>query len=219
MALAVVAFGCQAVIGEDFSEKKHACFPLSNAGCGDGQACVYAQDAAVPMCVAAGPGGQGALCSGTTGCAAKTTCFNTAGNNACLQYCVPGTDTCPVHSYCGRFKSLDGAPIGLCFGACDLLGATVPSAPFGGCPAGFGCEPTTTDTLRCFPVGVGEQYSPCTAGGNDCAKGFNCVLTPNGQLCLHWCVLGDNSACPGTTTCGKLDSPMTAGGVQFGVCS
>lgn len=214
---AVVALGCQAVIGEDFSETQHYCFPFSNNGCSAGNACVFAQGASTPSCATAGSSGAGEPCTGSSGCAVGTTCLSIVGDGtACRQYCHLGADDCPANTYCGAFQTIDATTIGLCFPKCDLTGRAHATPPFGACPAGTRCNTTVSGSVACFPAGPGTDGAPCTTP-NDCADGYSCASS-NPPRCRHWCKAGDSSLCPGATTCqGLLDPPVFLG-VTFGAC-
>jgi hypothetical protein len=214
-----VALGCQAVIGEDFSETQHYCFPFTSNGCAASQACVFAQGNKTPICATAGAGAAGDACTGNESCGRGTTCLTIVGDtNACRAYCHPGSSNeCPANTFCGPFRTVDGSTTGLCFPMCDLTGKTYADAPFGACPKGQRCNETTSGTVDCFGEGAGHDGALCNVA-TDCADGFICLAGTPAQ-CRQSCKVGDSSVCPGSSTCTKLVDRPTFLQVEFGVCS
>lgn len=114
VALGFALVACQAVVGEDFSEKVHYCDPLTSQFCGTGAGC-YFVSATVVGCFAAGGVDEGGSCSSETDCVAGLTCGGFEGVFACRRHCRNNGE-CPSLS-CVSFappRVIDGVQFGAC---------------------------------------------------------------------------------------------------------
>jgi hypothetical protein len=84
----------------------------------------------------------------------------------------------------------------------------------GDCGPGQGCYifvdyPTTPCSgevygTTCSPAGPGMQGDPCS-GSNDCAAGFTCVVTGQGDQCTELCDPTGTDTCTGGDVCQPID--------------
>jgi hypothetical protein len=84
----------------------------------------------------------------------------------------------------------------------------------GDCPSGDGCYifveyPSTPCSgevygTECGPEGPGMQGDPCN-GSNDCAAGFTCVVTGQGNQCTELCDPDGVDTCTGGDVCEPID--------------
>jgi len=88
-----------------------------------------------------------------------------------------------------------------------------PFAQPNGCAFGDGCYPFVDYPTGpcdkeeygtiCRPPGFGRQGDPCAGG--ECASGFVCVITGQGNQCVELCQQGGRARCPAGLVCMPID--------------
>lgn len=103
-----------------------SCNPVTSAGCISGAGCQILFETAGAMralthCIAAGSGGQGAVCTDSSGCQAGYGCLDSSAGGTgttCHRWCRPGgTSTCPGTTTCTGFVTpvtIGGTTYGVC---------------------------------------------------------------------------------------------------------
>lgn len=88
------------------------------------------------------------------------------------------------------------------------------------CPSGLVCYvtcPSGTTSCLMDQGGTGKQWDPCT-GFNTCAKGYECIGTMSGYMCLKYCQT--NPDCNEGGTCYMIATGPACGGrpLPAGAC-
>ena len=195
-----------------------ACTLVPNSGCGAGQCCdlTSAGDGTV-ACRDTGSGTSSSTCTYMTDCAAGYICLGDGTNASCLKYCTSdGQCTAPGGLCVDTITDSAGTPlpgpITVCSTNCNPISAV-------GCPPGWACNiftepsPGTRYVTECYAAGSGTQGSSCTYA-NDCAAGYMCL---SDGLCYQTCNTA-TGVCSGGLSCYGLSSPLTLGGITYGVC-
>jgi hypothetical protein len=192
-------------------------------GCASGQGCYLSGGSR--LCTTAGTASEGSSCSGVASCAPGLVCLNlsqtTTAVNQCNRFCETDTD-CTGDAICvytlddGSGGAVSGVRV--CSSDCDPVTQV-------GCGSGAMCTifSETMGLMRDFtgctgPAGLGGQGAACT-DAVDCQAGYACVGSPG--TCLRWCDEPGSAfapECPAGLTCYGFTTPLTVGGVEYGVC-
>lgn len=191
-------------------------------GCGSGQGCYLA--GATRSCNPAGTAAEGASCAAVNSCAPGLACLNISRSatavNQCMRFCASDGDCSGAGSIC-LYTLDDGAGgtvpgVRVCSRSCDPITSS-------GCTSAAACRiyRESGGAMRFLtdcaaPVGAGGQYSPCV-DETSCQRGFACLDVGFGNECLRWCRVGAGG-CSFGETCYGFTTPITIGGVQYGVC-
>jgi hypothetical protein len=149
--------------------------------------------AVTPICVTAGPGGDGSACATVSDCAPG---FECVGAGTCRRYCCGGTcdDThfCDVQSEVASGVDEAGVVVPVCMPVtpCALPGE---SADAGGCGVqGRGCAVvlvgTATDlapAASCVDTGAAGVGESCDV--EHCADGLTCIGSWGNGICYMLC--------------------------------
>ena len=216
LLLAVLLGACTAVVDADSYRVEGAggCDPITNAGCGAGQACFALISTGERLCQPEGARATGMTCSAMGDCVQGATCFFFAPERGlCLDYCRSDAD-------CGRQPASigcnlnDATGIGSCFQGCD------PADP-ASCGSGVACFAMGTASAcnTTGPTGLGQ---PCGFTFEDaCAPGLMCLANAEGvNACFAQCGPG-LPACSGGQVCtfalGDTVRPAMPG--EWGACA
>jgi hypothetical protein len=210
------------------------CDPMTGAGCSPADECLvgHASAGATPIgvCVprAERPNEPGAACdpaAGARACAAGLACGKSHDDGRCLALCDPAAPEC-APGVCATYVSTAlPAPVPVCFGDCDLMGATCAEGE--ACLNVWGAE---GDDGRARFVGSCGAPEGRPGEGERCARGrcgadLACVhrcwgagLCPGAGTgdpgtCRRACRVGAG-ACPDGTACAQ--SPVWPEGL--GIC-
>jgi hypothetical protein len=168
----------------------------SALSCPAAEACQIDCQARSNICAAAGTSSAGGSCSGMTGCAAGSQCFDYSslgcGTQLCLRFCATDADCAALGdggvgpgSFCRDPVACGGVTTAYhtCTFSCD---PTAEAAGAGGspthtgCPAGLACLiPSSMDHVDCScpeATRTGKENAPCTSTAQ-CAPGFLCEQT------------------------------------------
>lgn len=198
------------------------CEPLAGTGCAAGSSCAYTgcrTSTPIGMCVAAGTGKLGEVCSGDSDCEAGSPCLmERCQVRTCQRLCradadcagTPGSRCLTDTQVCGAMSA-----VGICSRPCDPRGAAST-----GCLANQRCFIFQTneipscdcvDSTRAAGDGMG------CATSNDCVPGLMCVATKGGQtVCRPVCRLDSPGDCASDRTCARLTMPAFT---TYGACA
>jgi hypothetical protein len=204
-----------------------ACTPPSGAVCGTdpqcgcpaGEKCDISSDTAI--CITAGTGTVGTLCTSDTVCAAGLTCVQ----GVCRPFCTAAQ----VGTQC----TWNGEALGTCIQINDSTGVAVPqdavcllacSPVPNNCPAGESCEiitATATDTSfsDCEAAGSTAIGGTCSLTELNCVAGAECVAFQTGDFCAQLCRSGVAGDCASGATCEVGTPATTVDGVAYGACA
>ena len=202
--------------------------------CGANQTCglsCSADQPAVGLCYAAGPGKPGDSCASNTDCEPGSQCFTFSAKSVgcsvmtCLRFC--NNDD----SMCGEQGAYCNVPIP-CGNSEPFLACSRPCDPTGtgsvGCAAGLSCFVYSKETTDCACAGLGDMGAACTQNSacdsepsctGGCRAGLSCVV-PTGSgagasgACRPICTLAA-PACPTGTTCRAFDGSTR---LVYGFC-
>ncbi len=194
-----------------------SCDPYAPASaCGADQTCgllCAADQPAIGMCYAAGPGKPGDVCASNNDCAPGSQCFtfSAAGCSVmtCLRFCASDAMCDEQAAYCNVPIQCGNTPrFAACSRPCDPTGTGT-----AGCATGLSCFVYTGETTDCACAGQGDLGTSCTqnsgcngeSGCAGCRAGLSCVV-PTGSAagtsgaCRPICSLATR-VCPTGTTC------------------
>jgi hypothetical protein len=202
----------------DSGTSQLSCDPYApSSACGANQTCgllCSADQPAIGMCYAAGPGKPGDTCANNNECAPGSQCFTftAAGCSVmtCLRFCNNDDAMCGEQgAYCNvPIQCGTTPPFAACSRPCDpTRTGTV------GCATGLSCFIYTGETTDCACAGQGDLGAACSqnsgcngeAGCAGCRAGLSCVV-PTGSAagtsgaCRPICALAAPT-CPTGTTC------------------
>ena len=206
----------------DSGTSQLSCDPYApGSACGANQTCgllCSADQPAVGMCYAAGPGTPGAACASNNDCVPGSQCFTFTATGCsvmtCLRFCNSDTMCGEPNAFCNvPIQCGSTPPFTACSRPCDPTGTgTV------GCAVGLSCFVYAGETTDCACPGQGDVGAACTqnSGCNGealcagCRAGLSCVV-PAGSaagsgsgVCRPICTLA-TPACPSGTTCHAFD--------------
>jgi hypothetical protein len=221
--------GGEPIFGDGYCATQ--CDPVNpQAACGTDLTCNFitptATDCLGPIGSGNGPGG----CSGSSNCAAGTTCiaydFTEGGQKveltSCEHWCRIGYGDCVAPEACVPFATPDhvgATAYGFCASNCALDVAS-------SCPAGSAClffsnggtpEQSYTDCVSSKGTGVGTGACAQDQSALDCAPGYECINLDGQQSCLPWCRVGGTD-CGGGTSCKVFTGAPTIAGIAYGAC-
>jgi hypothetical protein len=173
------------------------------------------------VCMRSGGVPIGGACTFVTG---GDTC---AGAGLCIEFDVPGTDTCHdmcrSDTDCDDFQQIcavtvsdgDDVPI------TDVCTRAPTCSPLvQDCAADQRCDSWRDDrrtetTFRCLDDGTRARGETCGAGVGGCVRGNACVGTEaDGYFCRPFCSLPSGAGCPGGFGCATI----TGWPASFGAC-
>lgn len=176
-------------------------------------------------CVADGLRAPGQECGTSLGdCEAGALCvyvFDAGETLSCARFCENDAQCDGQGSVCAL--GLNGVDdVKLCSQNCDLVSSS--GCVIGGTKCGIGYD---QDGARYFSVctgaGSGVAQTICNGASNQCAPGYECFETSEGDgttRCFKWCS-SLAPGCPDGQTClmDVFDPPIAIGNVTYGVCS
>ena len=193
-------------------------------GCDVGDKCTIDGDGD-RTCVADGTRAPGQECSASLGdCEAGALCV----------YVIDGGETLSCARFCETDAQCDGqggvCALGLtgvddaklCSENCDLVSAS--GCAIAGTKCGLGYDdPGSRYFSLCVGSGAGVEQSICNGQTNQCAPGYDCFETSEGDgttRCFKWCS-SLAPGCPDGQSClmNVFDPPIAIGNVTYGVCS
>jgi hypothetical protein len=156
-------------------------------------------------------------------CASGLGCFG----SLCHPYCQSDADCALVDGvrHCGTTvwaSTSDTTPpttipgVSVCSRICDPVNPQTPQSPLLTCPAGFGCQVSTSfpGTSNCVKqTGTSAPNAACTTAA-DCPVGYFCSTA---KLCGKYCF--SDTDCPSGQTCASFSTPAPVGSRQVGVCN
>ncbi len=179
------------------------CNPLSNAGCGAGEACFGGPE---PFCGPIGSKKVGEECKTIKDCAEGAICVS--GKDKCTKLCdsAKGFGTaagCAANESCDIVES-GGQRLpfaqGICVLSCDVVTEE-------GCDSEGKCYLLSADKLpECYKAGTVALGETCFKTG-DCFRRGICVQGPQSKLCVKKCDASDANT---TATCdGNKCAPLS----------
>ncbi len=190
--VAIVALGCQAIIGQDFSgyeTTRPTCDPLSPgdggtnfASCPQGKKC-NSRDPRFVCETDSGTVTSGGACTSDSECSGNLGCLF----DRCATYCDAKTGaSCPADERCVSVgKQAAGRELGACVKSCDL---EKPSA----CASDERCTVAGGVASCAKATSNAGAYDPCS-GDLDCPHGLGCAQVGKDpvkgdpiKVCLRW---------------------------------
>lgn len=176
-------------------------------------------------CVADGTRAPGQECGSSLGdCEAGALCV----------YVIDGGETLSCARFCETDAQCDGQggvcalglngvdDVKLCSENCDLVSAS--GCAIAGTKCGLGYDDTASRYFSlCVGAGAGVEQSICNGQTSQCAPGYDCFETSEGDgttRCFKWCS-SLAPGCPDGQSClmDVFDPPIAIGNVTYGVCS
>lgn len=199
-----------------------SCDPYApSSACGANQTCgllCTADQPAIGMCYAAGPGKPGDICASNNECAPGSQCFTFTATGCSVMTCLR---FCDGDGMCGEPSAFCNVPI-QCGSTPPFAACSRPCDPTGtgivGCAAGLSCFVYAGETTDCACAGLGDVGEACTqnSGCNGeascagCRAGLSCVVptgaaaSTSGGVCRPICTLA-SPTCPSGTACHAFD--------------
>jgi cysteine-rich repeat protein len=158
-------------------------------------------------------------CASDTACRAGYTCVgedNAVEDPFCARFCIADSDCTGAGSRCVHaLVDAQNTPlnVNVCSNACNPVTQT-------GCPSGMGCiaaTATSGDLTDCIYMGTTPDGGACNTP-DDCQEGSSCVTSNGVSVCRSFCLVGDDSTCPGLLECESIGTGIDIGAVEYGIC-
>jgi hypothetical protein len=202
----------------DASTMCTTCDPVTQSCCEATLACDLSA-AGEAFCRGVGAGStQGIPCTVGSECARGYSCVGpdgaaTTGSTTCHEFCDADGDCGGQGGLCD--VRVAGTAVKACTTTCTPISQV-------GCQLTFACTPAlAADGSRwhtdCRRVGAGSQGNACTSN-EECKRNLICAGSP--KRCTKVCEMGaaGGNACIGQSTCTRLGTGATFGGVEYGAC-
>jgi len=188
---------------------------VSSAAPANGGACHVRETNGVPgtVCMPAGRGQNGAVCSHATDCGSGYECVGSPGR--CRHYCCDGQNSCASGEFCDIQKATEqdkvNVPVCMAVRACDLLQPNILT-----CTADEDCSIVDGDgTTGCIAVGDAKVDESCDM--THCARGLACLGQSGLRTCYQLCEKDDPSVCRAGEKC--LGTPPLFRDSSIGYCT
>ncbi len=201
-------------------EAATACSLVPQGGCsGATPACDLDENNETACRAVTSQGVSNSHCSTLTACKAGYTCVgndNAVEDPFCARFCITDGDCNATGSRCVHpLVDAQNNPLNVtvCSNACNPVTQS-------GCAADMGCiaqGASTGDFTDCIYMGNTGDGGACNTS-DDCREGFDCIAQGATSSCRRYCVVGDDSTCPGLQTCESFTSPINIGSTEFGAC-
>ncbi len=182
------------------------------SGCGPTEGCYFPDGVRAPVCLVAGPGSEGSLCSMENDCAASLGCRNDINidpsvGSECVGVCANDADC--ASNVCISL----GIGFGVCMNVCDPIANTGCGAR--DCRIAFytGTSGSRFLTVCSRALGSTAEGAPCS-GTSSCAAGLYC----DRSVCRQLCDRSTGVGCGGGSSCVAAASSLNAGSTSYGVC-